>query len=61
MYLLLGRGKTQAVNLHSLTAEVPTRHHNRSRGIYGGQSDITKGFIRVRRKSPANIIPPKAT
>ena len=57
VFPLLGRGKTQAVSLHPLTAGV--RHHNRSCGIYGGQSDITKGFLRVLRGSPANIIAPK--
>lgn len=60
VYPLLWRGKTQTVSLHSLTAEVPARPQNRSRGIYGGQSDITKGFIGVLRAFPANIIPPNA-
>jgi len=60
VYPLLGRGKTQAVSLHPLTAEVPAQPHNISHWIYGGQSDITKGFLIVLGASLANIIPPNA-
>jgi hypothetical protein len=60
VYPLLGRGKTQEVSPHPRTVEVPARTHKSSSGIYGGQSDITKDFLREFRTSPPSIIQPQA-
>jgi hypothetical protein len=57
---LTGRAEAQAVSRRLSTAAARVRTRVRSCGIFGGQSDIGAGFLRVLRFPLPIRIPPIA-